>query len=73
MVNITNNQIKLLKNLLDEYFDHKYSTENYFKYQDLYIDLKGNMDDKKNKNKQQYEDRKFWKEFDKGQGIKIET
>ena len=65
MVNISKKQFKLLKKLLDEYFNHTYSTENFFEYQNMYCDLKFKFDKKKELNKEQYQDRKFWVEYNK--------
>lgn len=72
MVNISNDQIKLLKKLLDEYFKHEYKTENFFEYQNMYVDLNWKMENKKQLNKEQYEDRLFWKEYDKNNKLTME-
>lgn len=72
MVNISNDQIKLLKKLLDEYFNHEYKTENFFEYQNMYVDLNWKVENKKILNKEQYEDRLFWKEYDKNNKLVME-
>lgn len=77
MVNITNDEIKLLKNMLDEYgksisvekshLDRK----SYFKYQDVIVRLIFEMNKKKESNKEQYQDRLFWKNYNKIAGEKV--
>ena len=69
MVNIKNSEIKLLKKMLDEYgksiaVDKTYlSRANYWEYQEVLCRLNYEMEKKKESNKEQYNDRLFWKQY----------
>ena len=76
MVNITNDEIKLLNQMLDEY-GKSISVENgcldrksYFKYQDVICRLNWEVEKKKENNKEQYQNRLFWKNYNKIAGEK---
>jgi hypothetical protein len=69
MVNIKNSEIKLLKEMLDDYSksissEHTCLTrKKYWKYLDVYVRLNFEMEKKKELNREQYDDRLFWKKY----------
>lgn len=76
MVNITNDEIKLLNKMLDEYgksisVEKSYlDRKSFFKYQDIICRLNWGVEKKKENNKEQYQDRLFWKNYNKIAGEK---
>lgn len=64
MVNITNDEIKLLKKLMDLHFNHQYDLKTHFECQTMLANLEGKMRKKTDLNREQYQDRLFWKEYE---------